>query len=300
MRRRVRSVILHTAFHLFSWPISHLNLATAQRFGRFLGRIVIPFVTRDRRKAHDSIEIAFPDKDVEEREELIRQTFRHLGTSLGELLWMPRLDRDELARTTEWRGLEHLDRAVAAGRGVVLFTGHCGNWEWMAAAIALAGYEMNVIAREIDDSRVNEIIVASRARFGVATIGRGGDTAARDILRTLRTGKILGVLIDQSIRAEVVPCEFFGKPAPTPVGPARLAIRAEAMAIAGFIQRRADGSHLVEFHPGVDSRDLDAAELTCEMNRLIEQQIRRVPEQWVWIHQRWRTREGQRAHESRR
>jgi KDO2-lipid IV(A) lauroyltransferase len=161
----------------------------------------------------------------------------------------------------------------------------------MAAAIALAGFRMNVIARQLYDSRINDFIVESRRRFGVETIGRGTTAAARDILQTLRGGDVLGLLIDQSIKAETAPIPFFGMAAPTPIGPARLAARSGAMAIAGFIERQADGIQRIRFEePIPTSRDTDPIELTARMTAAIEAQIRRVPEQWVWMHDRWRER----------
>lgn len=271
-----------------------MPVRAAQAFGSTLGSTALRITGRDVKKADASVALAFPEMSAAARRRLIREMYDHLGRSLGEILWMRSLSPDTLGALVDWRGLEHLEQAVAQDRGVVLFTGHCGNWELMAAAIALAGFDMNVIARSIDDPRVNEIIVESRGRFGVETIGRGGDSAARDILRTLRTGKILGVLIDQSIKAEVVECEFFGRPAPTPVGPARLAVRAGAQAIAGFIRRERNGRHTIEFREPIDARDADPAELTCRMNSEIEAHVRRHPEQWVWLHQRWRHRNGQR------
>jgi KDO2-lipid IV(A) lauroyltransferase len=164
----------------------------------------------------------------------------------------------------------------------------------MAASIALAGFRMNVIAREIEESRFNDYIVAARARFGIDTIGRGSASSARDIIRTLRGGAILGVLIDQNIRAEIVKVPFFGRLAPTPVGPAKLAVRSEAMVIAGFAERRGQQHH-IRFEPPIDTREIDdPREITRIMTAAIEAQVRRVPEQWVWMHKRWRDRAGQR------
>lgn len=267
-----------------------MSLERARSTGRRIGALAHSVTPRERRKAIESASIAFPEWPPERRAALVAESFRHLGESLFEVLWMPNLDRETMERTTRFEGLENLRRALEGGRGVVLFTGHCGNWEWMAASIALAGFEMNVVAREIYDPRINDFIVESRARFGMKTIGRGTGDAARDILKTLRTGAILGVLIDQNIRAESAKVPFFGRPAETPIGPARLAIRAGASAIAGFIERR-EGRQVIRFEEPVSTtRDMDAVDLTARLTMSIENQIRRVPEQWVWMHQRWRER----------
>lgn len=269
-------------------------------FGDLVGRLGWHVVIRDRRKALAMTGIAFPDMTMSERRDLGRSCFRHLGTALMEVAWLPNLDREGMKRFTKWEGLEHLQAAVDEGRGVVLFTGHCGNWEWMAAAIALAGLRMNVIAREIEESRFNDYIVASRARFGIDTIGRGSSSSARDIIRTLRSGAILGVLIDQNIRTEIVKIPFFGRSAPTPVGPAKLAVKSEAMVIAGFAERR-EGRHHIRFEPAIDTREIDdPREITRIMTEAIEAQVRRVPGQWVWMHKRWRDRAGQRELKEKR
>lgn len=270
-----------------------LSLPAARAVGRRLGELAFRTVPRERRKALGSLALAFPDWPDAERRRVAHATFLHLGTSLLEIAWLPNLTTPRFERTTRFEGLENLRAAADAGRGVVLFTGHCGNWEWMAAAIALAGFRMNVVARQLYDPRINDFIVESRRRFGVETIGRGSIAAAREILQTLRSGDVLGVLIDQSIKAENAMIPFFGMPAPTPIGPARLATRSGAVAIAGFIEREADGTQRIRFQePIPTTRDTDPVELTARMTAAIEAQIRRVPSQWVWMHHRWRMRGG--------
>jgi KDO2-lipid IV(A) lauroyltransferase len=225
-----------------------------------------------------------------ERIALCRGMFEHFGQSLFEIFWLPNLTAANFEATTRVVGAENLRKAYEQGRGVVLFSGHCGNWEWLSAAIALEGVEMNTIARDLYDPRINAFVVASRARHGVKSIGRGSAAAAKEILQTLKRGAILAALIDQSIDAECADVAFFGKPTPTPTGPARLAARAGAMAIAAFIERR-DGMQIVRYlEPIETTRDTDPVELTAIMTRAIEEQIRRVPEQWVWMHERWKRR----------
>ncbi|MBW3670401.1 MAG: lysophospholipid acyltransferase family protein [Acidobacteria bacterium] len=300
MNKSLRNSILVGALRASSRVVRLFPLRFAQTFGTLTGALAWHVVIRDRRKALAAIQIAYPDMERTERGRLARACFRHLGTALMEVAWLPNLDQDKMDRFTRWEGLEHLQAAVDEGRGVVLFTGHCGNWEWMAAAIALAGLRMNVIAREIEESRFNDYIVSSRARFGVNTIGRGSSSSARDIIRTLRSGAILGVLIDQNIRAEIVRVPFFGLPAPTPVGPAKLAVKSEALVIAGFAERR-EGRHHIRFQPAIDTREIDdPRQITTIMTEAIEAQVRRVPEQWVWMHKRWRDRAGQRELKEKR
>lgn len=291
MKRRIRSFVLSGALSILSSLLRPLSLRTVQRLGAAIGSLGWHVARRDRRKTLRNLETTMPDLSPEAQKEMGAEVFRHLGRSLTEVCWMRVAER--VRQNTEFEGLDNLRSAVDHGRGVVLFTGHCGNWEWMAAAIAVAGLEMNVIARSMDDERMNEFIVRSRARFGVTTIGRGSRSSAADILRTLREGKILGVLIDQSINAEVVDVDFLGREAPTPIGPARLAKKGGSQVIAGFTERLDDGRHLVRFEPSLDASELDPVEITQRMTAAIVRQIRRRPEQWVWNHNRWRRRRGQ-------
>lgn len=267
-----------------------IPLAAGRRIGKRVGRLAHGVLPRERRKALASLATAFPELPDAERQSLCRSTFEHLGQSLFEIFWLPNLTAANFEETTRVEGAENLRRACDQRRGVVLFAGHCGNWEWLSAAIALGGFEMNTIARDIYDPRINDFVVQSRARHGVKSIGRGSAGSAKEILQTLKRGAILAALIDQNIDAECADVAFFGKPAPTPTGPARLAIRAGAMTIAAFIERR-DGMQVVTYlEPIETTRDTDPVELTAIMTKAIEDQIRRVPEQWVWMHERWKKR----------
>lgn len=289
--RAFKNGLLVRGLHLASGLGRRLSLPRARRWGASVGRFAWRIVPRERRKALRSLETAFPDLPQSSREAICTAMFEHLGISLFEIAWMPNLTRENFESLTLFEGLEHFEEAARGGKGVVLFTGHCGNWEWMAAAIALAGFRMNVLAREIFDERINDFVVASRGRFGVSSIGRGSSASARDILQTLRSGAVLGALIDQNIKAESAMVDFFGRPASTPIGPARLAVRSGATAIVGFIERLPDGMQRIRFEPPIPTtRDMDPVELTAAVTRAIEAQIRRVPAQWVWMHERWKVR----------
>lgn len=294
VKRDTRNRALAAVLDGLSRVVRLLSFPAAQKLGSGLGRLSWLILPRQRRLALGSIRTAFPDWSERLRVELARSCFIHLGKCLTEIAWSPNLSRDNLDSVVRWEGLDHLHHALEQKRGVVLFSGHCGNWELFAAAFGALGQPFSVIAREIEESRFNDYIVQSRARFGVHTIGRGSSSSARDILRALRSGIPLGVLIDQSIKGEIVRVPFFGHDAPTPAGPARIAVKTGAMALAFFIERLPDGTHLVRFHEPIDTRRMDdPKELTWRMTEAIEAQIRRAPAQWVWMHRRWRERAGQ-------
>jgi KDO2-lipid IV(A) lauroyltransferase len=264
-------------------------------FGRFLGRrlgsLAHLVARRERSKALAHLAIAFPDWSEAKRRDTIRAMFRHFGMSLFELAWLPNMDVAVKDRLTDIEGAEPLLKLIDEGRGAVVFTAHCGNWEWMSWCVGLWGRPVTTLQRERDSPEMNRYITEHRAQSGVRTIDRGSASSGRELIQALRRGGILAFLIDQNLKTESVKVPFFGKPAPTPVGPAKLAIRTESVVASILIERLPDGRHRLRVsEPLQCRRSDDPVALTARMTGLIEEQIRRAPEQWVWMHDRWRER----------
>jgi KDO2-lipid IV(A) lauroyltransferase len=262
--------------------------------GRFLGRALGTFafhvVGRQRRKALANIAIAFPEWSDAQRRATIRAMFRHLGMCLFEIAWLPNLTPETRDRYTRFEGVERAMHLIDAGRGVVIFTAHCGNWEWISYTVGLWGRPLSVMQRERDEHGMNRFITELRARSGVRTIDRGSASSARDMIKALRSGGMLAFVIDQSIRTESVKVPFFGKPAPTPIGPARLAVRTGAMGVTGVCERLADGTQVSRFLEPFECTGADPVAITERVTREVEEQIRKTPEQWPWFHDRWKER----------
>jgi KDO2-lipid IV(A) lauroyltransferase len=268
-----------------------IPLRMGQRLGRALGRVAWHVVRRERRKALAHFAIAFPDWPEEQRREAIRAMFRHLGMSVFELAWLPNLNPRTRERTTDVDGIDRVLEIMDSGRGVICMTAHCGNWEWLAYVMGSYGRPVYVLQRERDAPEMNAWITNLRATSGVRTIDRGSATSARDMIQAIRRGGMIAFVIDQNIRTESVKVQFFGRPALTPIGPARFAVRTEAAVVPALIERLPDGRHHAKFlEPIFCRRDDDPVELTARLTRIVEDQIRRVPEQWVWMHDRWRER----------
>lgn len=283
--------MLHWILLLVAASVRRLPLRVARGVGGSLGALAWHVARRERRIALRNISRVFPDWSDSRRRDTIRAMFRHLGVSLFEILWLPNLDAATIERTTIFEGLDRTLELVDAGRGVAVFSGHCGNWEWLAYAAGMAGRPVSVLQRERNEAELNQFITETRLRAGVRTIDRGSTAAGRELIQAVRRGGILAFLIDQNIRTESAKIPFFGLPAPTPIGPAKLAIRTGAYVVSAFIERRADGMQIVRFHePRGVSRGDDPIALTTALTRDIEEQIRRAPEQWVWFHERWRER----------
>ena len=288
--RAFRSKLIYGALVFLSAIVRRLPLRVARFLGLAMGHFGWHVLGRQRRRSMANITIAFPDWTVRQRATAIRRMFHHFGQSLFEILWMPNIDMKKIEETTTFEGLEPVLEHVRAGRGIVSFTAHCGNWEWMAYCLTKLGIPMTVLQRERDEAQMNDFITRIRATAGIRTINRGSISAGRELIVAIRHGGMIGFLIDQSIRTESVKVPFFGKPALTPIGPAKLAIRTGAPVVAVFAERRG-GKHHVRFTEIIQpaSND-DPIALTALITQDIEDQIRRAPEQWVWMHDRWRDR----------
>ncbi len=274
-----------------------LPLALLRAVGRNLGAAAFALPGRDRGRARAHLAQAFPERDQAWRDDVLKRCARHLGTLLGEVAWLWSAPPGEILARTEFVGLEHLTGALTGERGAALVTGHCGNWEWLNLGLGAAGVPMTVAARELDDPRFDEVARRLRGRFGGESALRGKGAGAR-LVAALRHGRVIGLLIDQDIAAPGVYARFFGRPAWTAVGAALLPLRTGCPIGAGFAARRPDGTMRLEFDPPITpaaGTDLEseAARLTAALTARIERQVRGHPEQWVWMHKRWRHQPGE-------
>lgn len=270
-------------------------LGISRPLGALAARLALPFAKRDRRWMERNLETAFPELDRRERLRIMRGCARHFGRMLAEVAWMWRADPSDVERLVEIEGLDHLFRALDEERGVVLATGHVGNWELLNAGLSVAGVPVTIAVRDLDDPKLDAVVTRLRTRFGSEVIVRGA-TAGRELVRALAGGRAVGLLIDQdipSISGVFVP--FFGRPAWTPSGAAMLALRARCPILPGFTHRLPDGRHKIVIGPPFD-RPTEGTpkdrvvELTTATTAAVEWQVRAWPEQWVWMHRRWRTR----------
>lgn len=220
-----------------------------------------------------------------------KASFRSLGraalevvTGLGDapaLLASVRIDPADLAR---------LDAARTERRGVLFLSAHLGAWELLAWTIAARGYDVTVVARESYDPRLTRLVRRLRRARGVGVVLRGGRSGAGRILRALRRGGIVGMLVDQDARVPGVFVPFLGAPAWTPRGPAEIALRTGAAVVTGACVREGDGWRIVVRRVPVTRRgEDDVRENTARFTRAIESLVRAWPSQWTWLHDRWKS-----------
>ena len=288
-----KGLALYLALKSFLEVGGRLPLVLGRAVGPMLSAAALRLMSSSRNRIRGHLEIAFPDLDDAGRDEIVRGCSRHFGLMLAEVAHVWRASPKRIEELCEISGLEHVERALENGRGVMFVTAHCGNWELLSARLAVAGVPLITAVRQLDDPRLDRLVTASRERFGTEVVPRG-PAAGRQMVRSLSRNMVCGLLIDQDIRdVPGVFVPFFGRPAWTPSGAATLAIRMRCPVIPGFIHREPDGSHRAEFHPQLETPeggnlDDQTLELTAEATAAIERQIRAYPEQWVWMHRRWR------------
>ena len=274
-----------------------LPRALAIALGRLLGRVAYLLPTRLRRTGLRNLEIAFPDLSLKERKRLLRGSFDSLGRLLGEFSQFPRLTRERLRQMIEYDqvGLRHLRQAEAEHRGVIFLTGHLGAWEILSFGWSALEYPLSFLVRPIDNPRIEELIEARRTRFGNIAIHK--KMAARAALRVLREGKTLGILSDLNTQErEGVFVPFFGKLACTNAGIATLALKTNAMVIPTVaIWDRKRKKYFFHGDPPVElvrtgNHDHEVELNTARFAEAMERMIRLYPDQWLWIHRRWKTR----------
>ncbi|MGE0103091.1 MAG: lysophospholipid acyltransferase family protein [Blastocatellales bacterium] len=272
-----------------------LPRSLAVRVGQAVGavaRLVLPHL---RRHAEVNLRIAFPELDAAGRDRILRGTFRNLGRLLGEISGFPRLNRANIESVVRYAGLENYLEAKGRGRGVILLTGHIGCWELSVFAHSIYGHPMSFLARRVDNPLVERLAESYRSRYGNRSIDK--KNSVREVLRTLKGGGVVGILADlNASREEGVFCDFFGIPACTTAGVATLALRTGAIVLPGYlIWDDEEKIHRLHFDEPIETINTgnykdDVLANTARYAGALESVIRSHPDQWLWIHRRWRTR----------
>lgn len=276
---------------LVGWVPAHLPPALGLAAGRRIGDVLWWLLPRRRRVALDNIRRSLGREMAPEQiRRLGRRSFQHVGMNLVEACRYVLRPTDVMLSRVRVDGVEHLRGAAAHGRGVLILTAHYGNWELLAAAHGLTGLPLSIVIRPLDHPVLDELAARFRRRSGAELIVK--HLAVREVLRDLRRGRMVGILLDQNAtRSEGVFVPFFGIPASTSKGLAVLALRTGAPVVPVFLRREPDGRHCMDVGPPlVPPPDGDIEAYTATFNLVIEAAIRRAPEQWLWMHARWRTR----------
>ncbi len=273
--------------------VRHLPRRWALALGRALGRWLADLDPRHVGIAAENLRQAFPQWDEPRRLRTARGVYAHFGQTLVDILWMADQPKERLLSLIVEDGREHVDRARAAGKGVVYVSAHFGNWEFYALAFGWMGEPVGVVARPLDNPALDARLTGFRMRSGNSVISKR--RALQDILRLLRQGAGVAILVDQNVQEQYgIFVEFFGRPAATTTVAAALAVKTGCALVPVHCEARPDGRYTFVYGRALEwkstgSREADIARLTQALTTEIEGWVRARPEQWLWMHRRWKT-----------
>lgn len=275
--------------------LGRLPRRAAVRTGQWIVRAAYRLHRRLQFVGERNLRMAMPELSKPQRREILDRTCANLGRLLGEFSQFPKITRDNIAERVIYDSFENYERAARRGRGVLMLTGHFGAWELCAFAQGLYGHPLSFLVRPLDNPLLDRLISGYRTRSGNSTIDK--NDAVRAVLKRLRQGEDVGLLIDvNTVVEEGVFCDFFGIPACSTTGLAVFALRADAPVVPGFLiwDDRLQ-KHVLRFEPEVPLIRTGDFKEEVRLNtqaymKVIENVVRRHPEQWLWIHKRWQTR----------
>jgi Kdo2-lipid IVA lauroyltransferase/acyltransferase len=295
MTKGVKGVVEYAAAYVllksFGWLPRNIAYAGAE----IVAWTGFHLARRQQRTGLRNLKMAMPELTDPERMRILRGVFSNLGRLLVEFSHFPQLKKENISRLVVYEGFENYVESVRRGKGVLFLTAHFGAWELSSFAHSIYGHAMKFVVREIDNPRVERLISRYRALGGNSPILR--KNASRELLKALRNNETVGILVDQNTtRAEGEFVDFFGIPAATTTAVATLALRTGAAVIPGFlIWDKAARIHRLHFDPPLNlidtgDRARDIIENTRMFNCVLERCVRQYPDQWLWIHRRWKTR----------
>ncbi len=301
-RKKIRRKVRYSLVYRFVQFLIAISNAMPRvmwlKFSGFLGRMAGLFAVKTRRLITRHLTMAFgSEKDTAAIRRLTAKTFEYLGKNTGEMLRATRVRTlDDLQRFLVTDGLENYEKAIAKGKGVIFLTCHMGAFDLQVSNMALRGLNPNIIGTPLKDKRLNELLWNYRNMHGAIAIERGKETFR--LIKVLKSGGSVALLIDQDTKVKSRFVKFFGRMAATPVGATVLAMKTGAAVIPTYVYLGDDWKqhmHILPEIPMILTGDDEADMIynTQVLTAFIEGIIRQHPEQWVWMHERWKTQPGE-------
>ena len=275
--------------------IGALPRALARLIGAGIGAIAFRMLTRLRQTGLKNLQVAFPELSQSERSCILRREYRHLGHQLAEFCQMPAYTREVSGRLIRYEGIDNYLAARHEGKGVLVLTGHLGSWELSSFYHSMMGHPMGLVIRRLDNPLVDAFVNKIRCQHGNKVIHK--DDFARGLIESMRAGETVGILMDTNMTPpQGVFVPFFGRLACTALGMARVALRTGAAVLPGFlVWEDTEQKYVLRFGERIEliqtgDTNQDAVTNTARFTAVIESYIRRYPDQWLWMHRRWKTR----------
>jgi Kdo2-lipid IVA lauroyltransferase/acyltransferase len=291
VRERLEYAIVWPAIKLMGL----LPRPVARAIGIALALTVFHLYRRLREVGMRNLALAFPEMPADERRRIVRGEYISLGRQLAEVCLFPRYTRENVSQVVAYSGLENYEKAFARGKGVLFLTGHLGGWELSAFAHSLQGHPMWIVMRPLDNPYIDALVQRYRTMHGNKTVSK--DDFIRGLLAAMRAGEVVGILMDTNMTPpQGVFVNFFGVPAYTASGLARIALRTDAAVVPTFTTWDRDlRKYVLRFDPALElvrtaDNETDIVTNTALFTSVIESYVRRYPDQWLWLHRRWKTR----------
>ena len=294
MKFKFRRYYLYYLARVGIFLFSLLPSKTGLFLGAKAGALAYYILPGYRKITFGNLELAFgAEKTKDELKRIARRVFENLGKSAFELVRFPKINETNIGRLVKLENPDRLKKALEKGKGVLIITAHIGNWELMAATLRLNDFPGVTVGRRIYFDKYDKYLNYLRKTHDVNVIYR--DDSPRKILKVLKENRIVGIVADQDVDSvDGVFVDFFGVPAYTPSGPAVLAMASGAPLVPVFIVRN-NGTHTLYIEEPIEladtgDREKDVVTNTQKWSNVVESFIRRYPDQWVWMHRRWKTK----------
>jgi Kdo2-lipid IVA lauroyltransferase/acyltransferase len=292
MSYKSKHIAEYIFFRALAFIIQCLPLTLVHKSGFAAAWLAYPLLKSRRNVALENLRYAFPEMDESKRHSIAFQSFKSVSAAFFELLWYPKYTKARIKQRVHVENIDVLQRLLERKKGIVFLTAHFGNWELASQAISIySNTTVYTIAKPQSNLLVDRVLTRWRELFGLKIVPMG--ISVREILRALQEGGIVALAADQSAPKESIAVEFFGREVPTFQGPAIFSLKTGAPIVLGCTVRQEDGSYSMQFIH-VPSDDLQGTSeekiftLTQRQVSMTEQVIRQHPEQWMWMHKRWK------------
>lgn len=300
--KRVRKKVQYTTIYaLLRTMIFVSNLMPRVRWLRMcggFGRFASIFAVESRRRVVKHLTMVYgKEKTAEEIKKLSRKVFEMLGKNAGDVIrGFTILDIKDFEKFRIVNGIEHIERAHQKGKGVIFLTGHIGSFEFTATELSFRGYKPLIVGTRLKDKKLNELLGQQRSKLGATAVERGKDTVK--LVKNLKSGGTMIILIDQDTKVKSRFVNFLGYPCATPIGATLMALKTGAAVVPIFTHLRDDYKLEINCYPEIEmtvtgDEETDLVVNTQKLSDATEREIRKYPEQWVWMHERWKTRPGE-------
>ena len=291
MRHKLEYALLVVVVRTLGFLPRPISRATAI----FFSLLIYGLHGRLRRVGQRNLQMAFPQMTSRERSRILRGVFVSLGRQLAEFCLFPTYTRENVSSVVIYDGFENFDRARQRGKGVLFLTGHLGAWEVSSFAHSLQGNPLQIVMRALDNPYVDRLVQSYRTLHGNSVVDK--DNFVRGLLGAMKKGETVGILMDTNMTPpQGVFVDFFGIPACTASGLARIALRTDAAVVPGFcVWDSVLRKYKLRFDPAMElirtgNDEADTLANTAQFTKKIEEFVRKYPDQWLWVHRRWKTR----------